>query len=203
MDIPDKYIKNELAIVEYYNTSQMSREYDLIQKVGTEEFYWIYSEDDFITNLLKEQSDNEIIAIINKQGFKEYRDEYGELRTKSKTADIRLDDRTYAELKKDPNYITKLDADQQKIAALVKQALPHSQTLDKYLSTYNIKKNKMSSAELGSWRTATANAQKLHTQIHAISQKYDGNTSFSLLNKSNALNNFLDNLIASKGVLGM
>ena len=61
----------------------------------------------------------------------------------------------------------------------------------------------MPTASLNAWRTATGNAQKLLNQINKLSEKYDGNYSFTLLNKENTLDVFLDNLNASKGVLGM
>ena len=202
-DIKDKYVKEELIVLEHPDFSKMSKDGDIIRRVGTDEYYWIISDDNFVGRIIKQDAEKQMISMVNRLGYKEYRDEYGSLRVKSKTAEIKLDTRTYLELKKDPEYITKLDADQQKIAALVKQTIPHSKTLDKYLSLYNVQKSRMSSADLKAWRTATENAQKLQDQIYAIGKKYDGNTSFTLLDKSRTLDNFLDNLLASKGVLRM
>jgi len=204
-DIGNKYVKDELGIEKFADTRQMSKEGELLQKAGTDKYYWIVASDDFSANIMRLSAEEESLKMIHKLGYKEYRDEYRVLRFKSKTSDIRLDSRILAELKNDSQYISKLDSDQTKIIALVKQTLSHSKTLDRYISLYNVQRNRMSSADLQAWKNATASAQKLHNQIHAIGQKYDGNTSFTLLDKTvtKNLNDFLDNLVASKGVLGM
>src|SRR5690606_18856407 len=176
-----------------------------INKKDTNEYYYIVSSS-FLSSLTSKQKEQELVEIVNKMGYKVYKsdDRYDEnLYIKSKTAEIKLDNRTYHELKSNPNYISNLDSDQAKIAVLVKQTVSHSNTLDKYLSQYNIQKRNMSTSSIESWRKATANAQNLLTQINKLSEKYEGNYSFTLLNKSNSLNIFLDNLLASKGVLGM
>ena len=202
-NIGNKYVKDELCIEKYADSREMSKEGELLQRVGTDEYYWILSSDEFADNIIRIQSEDELIKMVRKLGYTEYRDEYGMLRMKSKTCEIKLNERTYLELKKDPEYISKLDSDQQKLSSLIKQSLPHTKTLDKYLSLYNVQRTNISSADLKAWRTATENAQKLQDQIYAVTNKYDGNTSFTRLDKSNALNDFLDNLLTSKGVLRM
>jgi hypothetical protein len=203
-EVPEKFLKDEIAndLRGIYNSGQLGSPYPLLKKQGTEEYYYVVDET-FLPYVFQRQMKEELLQMVHDLGYKEYSDEYGSLYIKSKTSEIRLSERTYWELKKDPQYITKLDADQTKIAALVKQTPPHSKTLDKYLSLYNVQKRNMSSADLKAWRNATENAQKLHNQIYEIGKKYDGNTSFKLLDKSNTFDNFLDNLLASKGVLGM
>lgn len=206
VDIGNKYIKEEVfnSSNEFdYDTSTMTRSYPLIQKEGTGEYYFIMT-DNFITSLIKEQSEAEILALIHKLGYKEY-ENGGVKYIKSKTSEIRLDARTYQELKTNPNYITQLDNDQIKLSVLVKQTITHSKTLDKYLSIYNIKRSRMASADLAAWRNATKQADALNKQIYKISEKYDGNYSVMPLDKSynSKLSNFVDNVLASKGVLGM
>ncbi|RWW99549.1 hypothetical protein [Flavobacterium cerinum] len=202
-DIENKFVKNELTddTKDYYNVGGLSQRYSLIKKKDTDEYYYIMS-DAYLSDLLTKQREKELLEIVHKLGYKEYR-EGEDLYIKSKTAEIRLDVGTYNELKKNSNYITTLDNDQSQIASLIKQTVSHSKLLDKYLSLYRIQKSKMSNADINAWRTATTNAQKLMLQINKLSEKYDGNYSFTLLNKSNMLDAFSDNLLASKGVLRM
>lgn len=202
-DIENKFVKDELTndTKGYYNTGGLTKEYSLIKKTNSDDYYYIMS-DDYLSTLIFKQKVNELLSMVHKLGYKEYK-EGQDLYIKSKTSEIRLDVRIYNELKKNPNYISTLDSDQAKITALVNQTIPHSKTLDKYLSQYNIQRRNLSTATINSWRTATTEAQKLLNQINKLSEKYDGNYSFTLLNKSNTLDIFLDNLNASKGMLGM
>lgn len=207
-DIEGHFVKNELVsdLQGYNNTGKLTEPFSLIKKEGTEEYYYIVS-DTYLSALSGSQDKQELLNMIHKLGYKEYKsstDRYDEnLYIKSKTCEIKLDNQTYQKLKANPNYIANLDTDQAKISALVKQTVPHSQTLNKYLSQYRIQRNRMPTASLNAWRAATANAQKLHNQIYKLTEKYEGNYSFTLLNKANTFDVFLDNLNASKGVLGM
>jgi hypothetical protein len=203
-DFEDDYVKNELTtdFKDFYNDGSNARFYPLIKKKDTEELFYVLSKG-FLSNLENEQSFTNLFNNIHKLGYKEYKDEYGDYFIKSKTCEIKLDTWTISELKLNPSYITTLDNDQIKIAALVKQTIPHSKILDKYLGLYRIQRNKMSSIDINNWRTATGNAQKLHNQIYRLSEKYSGNYSFTLINKSDTQEVFSENLIASKGVLGM
>lgn len=91
-----------------------------------------------------------------------------------------------------------------KLDALIKQTIPHSKTLDKYIRLYRIQRNKMSTANINAWKAATSQAQKLNNQMVKHTEKYAGDYSFMPLNNlSNISEIFSDNLGASKGVLGM
>ncbi len=155
-----------------------------------------------VQNVQKERQIQKTIEAAKSMGFEPFKDGQ-DYYVKSKTSEIRLDERTLMELKKDPNYIITLDADQAKIAALVQQTKPHIKVLNDYLGIYRIKRSKTPVATLTSWKKATANAQKLADQIYKLNEKYDGNYSFKLLNRGNTYDVFLDNLNASKGALGM
>jgi len=195
-DFQDKRIKNELVQEGDYKS------YPIIQRIGTAEYYYITTKD-FLPYVSSAQFLTKVVELVNKAGYKEYYHSDGKAFIKTKTAEIELDGWIYKLLKENPNYITEFDNDQLNIAALVKQTIPHSKTLDKYIGMYRIQWNRISSANLAAWRTATANAQKLHDRIYKITEKYEGNYSYSLFNKSNVYQEFLDNLLASKGVLGM
>lgn len=196
-DFQDKRVKNELVQEGDYKA------YPIIQRVGTDEFYYITS-NYFLQYVSSAQFLNDVVALVNKAGYKEYyRSSDGAAFIKTKTAEISLDGWIYKMLKSNPNYITEFDNDQLNIASLVKQTISHSKTLDKYIGLYRIQRNRISSANVAAWRVATTNAQKLHDRIYKLSEKYEGNYSFSLLNKSDTHQEFLDNLLASKGVLGM
>ena len=168
----------------------------------TDEYFYILA-DEYVSTLEKEQKNNEIFEMIHKLGYKEYKDEYGDYFIKSKTCEIKLDTWTLSELRLNPEYITTLDNDQLKLATLVKQTIPHSKILDKYCGLYNIQRSRMSAIDIKNWRIATTNALKLDNEIYKISEKYSGNYSFTLLDKSKTLQDFTDNVLASKGVLGM
>lgn len=201
-DVTDKFVRNELStsFADEYNNGA-SDKFEIIKNTETEALYFVMSRH-FLKKLKQKGMQEEMFQLVNKLGYKEYKD--GEdYYFKSKTSEIRLDERTFKAIKENPNYIANLDADQLKISALTKQSIPHSQTLDKYLSQYRIQRSKMPTASLNAWRTATANAQKFLAQINKVAEKYEGNYSFTLLKKSNTLDNFLDNLNASKEVLGM
>lgn len=198
-----KFVEGQL--VSNYNEivddfGRLSESVYSIVKDGKNKLYTLPNEDIETINTLI-ATDN-LVDSFTKLGYKPYKD--GEdFYIKSKYCEIRLDERTQSEIKKNPNYITTLDSDQGQIASLVKQTVTHSKTLDQYLSLYRIQKSKMSTANIKAWRTATTNAQKLMLQINKLSEKYDGNYSFTLLKKSNTLDVFSDNLLASKGVLRM
>lgn len=209
VDIENQFVKDEVFVDSEdvtYNRKMMSKRYDLIQKNGTNQYYYIMTEN-FISSVIKDQSIDKILEIVHKLGYKEYNnpnDSYDEnLYIKSKTCEIKLDNWTYQELKTNPSYITALDNDQMKLNALIKQTIPHSQALDKYLGLYRIQRNKMSAANINAWRVATIQAGKLNDQIVKMDEKYAGNYSFMPLNKTNTRNAFSDNLRASKGILGI
>jgi hypothetical protein len=203
--IENKLIQNELSddLRDNYNVSfeVLTKPYPLIQKVGTEDYYWIMS-DEYISKIKFDQKMQELLDIVHKQGYKDYKD-YDRIYIKTKTAEISLDMNFYSLLKQNLSFISKFDADQMKISALVQQTIPHSKTLDKYLSTYNIQRRNTSTATINSWRIATANAEKLSNQIFKLRELYDAKFSFGLLDKSNILDVFQENLNASKGVLKM
>lgn len=203
-DIPNKYMKNQIVNENDcdYNTRLFTKSYNLIKKNDSDEYFYIMA-DEYISELEKEQKNNEIFEMIHKLGYKEYKDEYGDYFMKSKTCEIKLDTWTLSELRLNSEYITTLDNDQLKLATLVKQTIPHSKILDKYCGLYNIQRSRMSAVDIKNWRIATANALKLNNEIYKISEKYFGNYSFTLLDKSKTLEDFTDNVRASKGVLGM
>lgn len=201
------YITNEL-----FDKSKQFSNYGL-----SEFIYYIYKKDSTgklcaieerdmksINNFIRTQ---ELLKIVHKLGFKEYKsnDRYDDnLYIRSKACEIKLDNWTYAGLKNNPLYITLLDNHQMKLDALIKQTIPHSKILDKYLGLYRIQRNRMSISNINAWKAATSQAQKLNNQIAKLSEKYAGNYSFMPLAKlSNIDEIFSNNLDASKGVLGM
>lgn len=198
------FVKNELVTEDKKYTTQLIETvvyYPIIKSKDNDKIYFVMS-DKLIPTLQNDSNQENIISLIRKLGYKEYKDGEDYYIT-SKTSEIRLDAFTFNELSKNPSYITTLDNDQMKISALVQQTIPHSKTLDKYLSQYNIQKGRMPAATINAWRAATQQAQKLHNQIYKISEKYHGNYSYTLSKRSNTHDAFLDNLNASKGVLGM
>lgn len=202
-DYQNKFVKNELIIDndDYHNGGNRIEKCPIIKKIGTEDLYYVQSTD-YVTELSRIQREQELLDIVHKLGYKEYKAD-GELYIKTKTSRIRLDAYTYSVLKPNPSWITTLDVDQTKLSALIKQTVSHSSTLNKYVMLYNVQRNKMSTANINAWRAATAQAQKLNDQIYKIDEKYAGNYSFMPLEKSDARGTFSDNLGASKGVLGM
>ena len=203
-DVENQFLKNELLVYNSgYEINGVSQPYSLMQKVGTDDFYFITS-DEFYRYLSAQDLKTELLTIVHKLGYKEYQKDE-EYFIKSKTAEIKLDAGLYDALKSNPNYISQYDAAKIKINALITQSIPHSKTLDKYISQYRIQRSRMSTANLNAWRTATTNAQKLLNQINKLEEPYEGNYSFRQLDdsKRRALDNFLDNLLASKGFLRM
>lgn len=154
-----------------------------------------------LESILKARQTAQMLQSLEKLGYKTYQD--GEdYYFKSKTSELKVTSLLLDQMKKDSDFITKLDAQQTKRIALAKQTIPHSKTLDKYLGQYRIQRNKMPTADLTAWRTATTNAQKLNLQLIKMNESgYQA----TLLDKSynKLMSEFADNLLASKGVLGM
>ncbi|MBF02577.1 MAG: hypothetical protein CMP76_04695 [Flavobacterium sp.] len=184
-----------------FNTRNMTKFYPVIKNIDTHELYFIMTES-FIDKVILNHKQTLMLNAIHKLGYTEYK-VYDELWFKSKTCEIKLDDWTYKALIENPDYIIELDNDQSKIENLSKQTLTHTQTLNKYLSIYNIKRSKMLTSDINAWKGATKKAQTLQSQIYKLTEKYDGNYSFKPIKKNNLLDDFLDSLIASKGVLGI
>ncbi|MCC9018953.1 hypothetical protein [Flavobacterium lipolyticum] len=204
-----KYIESELvdSSLEYNNDGSLSETiYNIYKNDSSSKLYAIKDESlKFISEFAKTK---ELIKIVEKQGFKVYQtnETYYEnyYYIKSKTCEIKLDNWTYSELKKNPSYITLLDNYQIKLKSLVQQTVPHSKTLDKYLGLYRIQRNKMSTANINAWKNATTQAQKLNDQIFKLGEQYAGNYSFTPFDRLTSLRRqFTDNLGASKGVLGI
>lgn len=207
-DIGIRFTKDELTDnAEYdFNQNQASEQHSLIKNIDTDAYYFVTS-DSYITKLKEIESTKELLKIVHKLGYKEYKsnDRYDEtLYIKSKACEIKLNNWTYNGLKKNPSYIATLDNHQMKSDALTKQTIQHSKTLDKYLGLYRIQRNKMSVANINAWRIATTQAQKLNDQMVKLDEKYAGDYSFMPLNNLSTISeNFSDNLDASKSVLGM
>jgi len=196
------YFKNELIDnMDVHYDKEFSEAFPLIKNIDTNDYYYVMT-NDYVKSIKQIQQQQEILDIVHKLGYKEYLDG-DELYIKSKTSEVKLDFYTHNQLSKNPAYINILDNDQIKIASLVKLTISHSTTLDKYLSLYNMQRNRMSTTSINAWRIATAQAQKLNDQIYSLREKYESNYSFRLIDKSNTFSIFLDNLLASKGVLGM
>lgn len=154
--MPNKYmyaisnIENELIANEltdkprgHFNLSSnmLTLPYTLIQKVGTNDYYFIMS-NEFIKSILDEKINQELLDIVHKLGYKEYHD-YDRTYIKSKTAELNLDVYTYNQLHSNPSYIKDFDNDHLKIATIIKQTVPISATLNKYLNLYNIYNRKI------------------------------------------------------------
>lgn len=193
-------LENELITKLKYDDVGNER-YQIIQNVDTKELYFVMSHK-FLSDLQREQRNQELLDIVHKLGYKEYSGD-GNVYIKSKTSEIILDLWTYQELKKNSSYISKLDSDQIQIASLVQQTISHSRALDTFVSRYRIQKNKMSTADINTWRNTTKQADKLWQQIYKIQEKYHGNNSFNLLKKSDTFEVFGLYITASKGILMM
>ena len=203
-DIPNKFIKNQIANENEfnYNTSLFSRSYNLIKNNDSDEYYFIM-DDKYLSILSKSQEEQKLLDIVHKLGYKEYKID-GDTYINSKTCEIRLCSGVYIAFTKNPSWITELDNKHMKLAALAKQTIPHSKTLNKYVMQWNIQRRNMPTASINSWRTATSPAIKLSEQIYKLLLDDDTNYYFAhSLDKSDTIEYFLDNVVASRGVLGL
>lgn len=204
-----KYIESELvdSSLEYNNDGSLSETiYSIYKNDSSGKLYAV--KDESIKYISDYAKTNELIKIVQKQGYKVYQTNEAYYENyyfiKSKTCEIKLDNWTFNEMKKNTSYITSLDNYQIKLKSLVQQTVPHSKNLDKYLGLYRIQKSKMSTANINAWKNATAQAQKLNDQISKLGEQYAGNYSFTPFDQMTGLRRkFTDNLGASKGVLGM
>ncbi|WP_264523116.1 hypothetical protein [Flavobacterium sp. N502536] len=207
-DPQGNYIENELVdkSKEFNNYGLSEIVYFIYKNDSTGKLYGIREENlKSLTDYIQAQ---EMIKIVQKLGYKVYEtnEAYYEnyYYIKSKTCEIKLDNWTYNELKKNPSYISSLDNYQIKLKSLIQQTIPHSKILDKHLSLYRIQRNKMSSANINAWKNATVQAQKINDQISKLGEQYAGNYSFTPFDQMTGLRRqFTDNLGASKVVLGM
>ena len=208
-DRKGNYIEDELVStsIEYNNDGSLSEIFYCIYKNNSTGRLYVIKERD-VKSIMSYFKTQELIRIVEKKGFKVYETNEGYYENyyyiKSKTCEIKLDNWTYNELKKNSSYITELDNYQIKLKSLVQQTAPHSKTLDKYLGLYRIQRNKMSVANINAWKNATSQAQKLNNQISKLGEQYAGNYSFTPFDRMTGLRQqFANNLDASKGVLGM
>ncbi len=202
----DIFVKYQLTdkLNGFYNKGD-DKLYSIIQNVDTKDMYYLMN-DNYLSKLVGAQKTQWLIETVNKLGYKEYKsdDRYDEnFYIKSKTSIIKLDTWTYSELKDNPNYISTLDNDQKQIALLVEQTLAHSKNLEKYSNIYYVQRNKMSVSNINAWREATNKALPLFTKISKLQEKYNGNYSFRLINKSKRWEEFVDDIIIARGILGM
>lgn len=179
-----------------------NKKYPILRNVDTNALYVIFA-DNFLSALKDLSNSKEMIKIVNSMGYKENYDKEGFAYINTKTAKIPLGYWLETELKNDKNFITNFDIEQSKIASLKSQTPSHSKTLDKFLGQYRIQRNKMSTADINAWRNATTSAKKLFDQIYKLNEKYIGNYNFTLLKEPTTYENFLDNLNASRSILGI
>jgi len=206
-DYKGNYIENELVDNSkgYDDYSFTETIYSAYKKDSTGKLYIIGDSDlKQISNYYKIQ---DMLQIAKTQGYKVYSEKDGYYpivySIKTKTCEVKLDSWTYSELKLNPNYFATLDSDQIKIAALVNQTKQHSINLNKYSNLYYVQRKKMSAANINAWKNATNQALPLFNKIYKLKEKYNGNFSFTLLNKSNLWDEFVDDIGIAKGILGM
>lgn len=200
-DIKGEYIKNELTAKNENNHGCSSQyfSYPLLQNIETNKLYYVMNTN-FIAVLEGSKTDRELKQIVSKLGYA-IEDNY----VKTKTSKLIIGKWLYDELKANQNYISQLDKDYATIAEIIKQLPPHSKILDKYIGQYNIQRSKMPASDISAWRTATTNAQNLFNKSYKLKEKYEKyfwniENNYS---KSSQYDYFMDNLLASKGVLGM
>lgn len=204
-----KYIESELvdSSLEYNNDGSLSETiYSIYKNDSSGKLYAV--KDESIKYISDYAKTNELIKIVQKQGYKVYQTNEAYYENyyfiKSKTCEIKLDNWTFNEMKKNTSYITSLDNYQIKLKSLVQQTVLHSKNLDKFLGLYRIQKSKMSTANINAWKNATTQAQKLNDQLSKLGEQYAGNYSFTPFDQMTGLRrHFTDNLGASKGILSM
>ena len=199
-----EYTKYELTDAQ--NNSNCGKiknnKYPILLNVDTNLTYVIFA-DSYLLMVQDLKDSKEMIRIVNNAGYKENYDKDGFAYINTKTAKIPLGYWLKTELKKDKNFISNFDNEQLKIASLKSQTPPHSKTLDKFLGQYRIQRNKMLTSDINAWRNATISAKKLFDQIYKLNEKYISNYNFTLLKESTTYESFLDNLNASRGVIGI
>ena len=206
-DDEDNYIKNELINTRsHYKSNTTTDNYPVIKKSDTGELYYLMSRE-FLTKLKTFNEEKELFEIIHKLGYKVYQTNEAYYESyyyiKSKTCEIRLDSDSYVAFKQNPSWISDLDNNKLKLSALAKQTIPHSAKLNKYVMQWNIQRSKTSTSTINAWRAATIPAIKLSEQIDKLKEKYSGYYFVTVLDKSDTLSYFEDNVQASRGVLGM
>lgn len=188
-----EYPKNELI-----DTDVNVYKYPLLVNVDTKAMYFV-EEDDFVKQLKQIKSFENLKNEIAKYGYTP--DEDG--RINSKMTVFILDEWLITKLKANPNYIKELDNKYSQLASLVKQLPSHSKVLDNYIGLYRVQLS-MSTSDINAWRTATQKAIKASQDIKKLEEKLDVEV-LGIHSKEIAktYEDFLDNLIVSRHVLGM
>jgi hypothetical protein len=206
------FVKNELLEPKSYFEAESSisdifgKPGYILEEVSThEEYFYPMEKGSYISSVADFENDKNFLKLLHDLGYKEYLGADNKMYIKTKTTEIEIrdDDNFRYTIEADKTILSSFDNDRIKLKALVKQCTTYTNSLNDFLSIYNIKRTNTPLATVNQWRTTTLNASKLVSQIDTIIAKYAFIYDLSREENLQSYDNFLQKLVASQKVLGI
>ncbi|WP_250255827.1 hypothetical protein [Chryseobacterium sp. Marseille-Q3244] len=201
-DVDNRFLKNELSDdLREYLKYPPGKSNTLMQNIDTGKFYLVLY--DTFQNIIGINDTGNVEKLLASMGYKTYGQNEQKYIT-TKHYKIPCDAIFYNTLKRDKDYLKKIDTWFDQMQGLRKQALSYNPKFDNYIRIYRLQRNRMSKADISAWTTLTKSAMALNKQFVALNDKLWG-VNYDVLDKSYLKNsNDFDNYLgASMGVLGL
>lgn len=180
---------------------RLLKDIDLIKDVNTNETYVIANED-FFDSYVYEQKGAQLVEYLQAAGYNVLDSEGGQY-VQLSSGKLKLNPLNLSYYEEHPNYIKEMERSYSTIKSLVKQTPSHTSKLNEYINLYRMKGALMPTSKIEEWKQATLSAKKLNDQIYKLMEPYEGDYSYVPDYDQEVFNNYLDSLLASKGVLGI
>ena len=201
-DVENRFLKNELSDdLRGYLGYPAGKSNTLMQNIETGKFYMVLY--DTFQNILVINDTGNVEKLLTSIGYKTS-EQNGHKYIITKHYKVPCDAILYNTLKKDNQYLKKIDTWFDQMQGLRKQALSYNPKFDNYIRIYRLQRNRMSKADISAWTTLTKSAMALNKQFVALNDKL-WSVNYDVLDKSYLKNsNDFDNYLgASMGVLGL
>lgn len=199
-DVENRFLKNELSDdLRSYLGYPSGKSNTLMQNIDTGKFYLVLY--DTFQNILVINDTGNVEKLLTSMGYKTY-EQNGHKYIITKHYKVPCDAILYNTLKRDKEYLKKIDIWFDQMQGLRKQALSYNPKFDNYIRIYRLQRNRMSKADISTWTTLTKSAMALNKQFVALNDKL-WSVNYDVLDKSYLKNsNEFDNYLSvSIGVL--
>lgn len=192
-DIENRFLKNELSDdLRVYLGYPSGKSNTLIENIETGKLYMLLY--DTFQNILVINDIGNVEKLLAPMGYKTY-EQNGYKHITTKHYKVPCDAILYNNLKRDKEYLKKIDIWFDQMQGLRKQALSYNPKFDNYIRIYRLQRNLISKADISAWATLTKSAMALNKQFVALNDKLLG-VDYEILDKSYLKNsNEFDNYL--------
>lgn len=185
----------------YHDESEYKIAVDrLVKNVDTGKLY--YFPHKTVSEILYTNDQKIISDFLTSIGYKPYKQD-NNLYVKTKAYRVLCNMSTYTVLKKDKDYMNKIDAWYDQRQVIRKQIIPIIPQLSNYVRLYRIQRNRMSKSDISAWTAITKSANLLNKKEVDLTDKLWGLVELQDASKEYAKysSDFINYLGASTGVL--